>query len=133
VRSNARFYLASLDSRDPLQLNSVDLTTLKQLVQHRHFICITCDHQLAAPIDAQVPFIAVVLKSRVAITRETSLEAIGVVVEPRVQDAAVAPACVYAAALFLLEKDHAAVRVASLGLNGDPQADYAATNDQKIR
>ena len=107
----------------------VDLATLEQFVQHRHFACIPSDHEFAATIDAQIRFIAVTLEPRVTITREASLEAISVVVEPGMQHTAIPPASVHPATFFLLEQNDTAVRVPAPGFNGDPQAKYTATYD----
>src|SRR6185503_14108360 len=104
----------------------------EQLVERREIGGILRDDELAAPIERYGLLLAIRREPLVAQAGELGLQAVGRVVEPGVQHAAVPAAAVHAAGGFLLDEHDTSGRLAASQFARDRQPDDAAANDEKI-
>ena len=91
-----------------------------------------CDDEFTTPVEGQPVLFAKAGEAAIAFARKARLEAVGGIVEPRVQDATVAPAGVEAEGAFLLKNDHAGTGETAFEFPGDAEPDDAAADNKKV-
>jgi hypothetical protein len=116
-----------------MDLDAVDLPAAQQFVEGRQLVRAARHHQLAASVHGKLSLEAIRGHAEVAFTGEAGLEAVGRVVEPRVQHAAVPAARVLAERAFLLDHAHRGVRMPGPELARERQPDDPAADDEVVR
>jgi len=117
---------------DEIQRDPVGQAALQEIMQARQLGFVAGDDQLAGKVDRDAAFPAVGLEGTVPVEGEARLPRVRAVVEAGMQDPAVAPAVVPAAALLLLDKRHRAVPVVPLEVQGQTQSDDAPADHEEV-
>ena len=117
---------------DKLDVDTVGLSSRRQLVQGRQFSLRRRDHDLPRLSNGDTLLRAEGAQHRVPIPRETGLQGVGCVVEAGVQHAAVATGCVLREPVLLVEHDDSITGPTRQPGIGQGEADNATADDRRI-